>query len=515
MNAAPTARRADWLHLLPTPEAGWQRLVVLGADEATRALVAAAGLANSVAFHGDDAPTADALVVLDDAAAVPEHLARCPDVRAVLVVDRRRGPHRARLEQALVAAGLDAVERLWPVPDAERPRRHVPIDHPGALRWYLTHLLVETGPAARLVRAALPSVARRVPGLLLAALPAVVLVASRGPTRTGRSLVLTSGNDRWSRAVSCEFPEGASDPTVVEKAPTERAGNDTVLGEQRTLYALRDALSPAMRATVPEPLGYVSRGAVVVGRETAVPGTALSAQAGRGDPGAAIAALEDTAAWVGRLTEETATTSPWDPARLDDWLRAPAARRQEWRGHDPRLDRLVDAVCAEAGSLAGSGATVPHAWTHHDLGPWNVVWRPDGVGVVDWEAAQPPAPDRTPPHTDLVYLANYWLHVAGGFHDPVAHRAAARRLWTDVRASDQLVLAARRVAGRPFVDGKTPAPLLAVAVVHTWLDQANRIAARRSDLGTATVDSHPDSVLRVLADDPDGLLAVTAAITAP
>lgn len=514
MSPTPPARRADWLHLLPTPEAGWQRLVVLGADEATRSLVAAAGLANSVAFHVDDVPTADALVVFHDADAVPTHVARCPDVRAVLVVDRRRGPQRARLEQQLVAAGLDAIERYWPVPDWERPRRHVPIDHAGALRWYLTHLLVETTPAARLLRAVLPMVAHRAPGLLLAALPSVVSVAARGPARTGRSLVLTSGNDRWSRAVSCEFPEGASAPTVVEKAPTERAGNDTVLGEQRTLYALRDDLSPAMRATVPEPLGYVARGAVVVGRETAVPGTALSAQAGRGDPGAAIAALDAAAAWAGRLHEETATTMPWDPARLDDWLRAPAERRHERRGPDPRLDRLVDAVCAEAGSLAGTGASVAYGWTHHDLGPWNVVWRPDGVGVVDWEAAEPPAPERTPPHTDLVYLANYWLHVAGGFHDPVAHRAAARRLWTDVRASDDLVLAARRVVGRPVVDGDTPAPLLAVAIVHTWLDQANRIAARRADLGAATDDSHPDSVLAVLADDPDGLLAVAAAITA-
>ena len=515
MSPAPPARRADWLHLLPTPEAGWQRLVVLGADEATRSLVSAAGLANSVAFHPDDVPTADALAILDDATAVPAHLARCPDVQAVLVVDRRRGPHRARLEDAFADAGLDAIERHWPVPDWERPRRHVPIDHAGALRWYLTHLLVETSPAVRLLRAVLPSVARIAPGLLLAAVPSVVLVASRGPARAGRSLVLTSGNDRWSRAVSCEFPDGAAEPTVVEKAPTERAGNDTVLGEQRTLYVLRDALSPQMRATVPEPLGYVARGAVVVGGETAVPGTALSAQAGRGDPDTAIGALEDAAEWVGRLTDETATAVAWDPSRLDDWLRAPAQERHERRGHDPRLDRLVDAVCAEAGALAGADATVTHAWTHHDLGPWNVVWRPDGVGVVDWEAAEPPNPQRTPPHTDLVYLATYWLHVAGGFHDPVAHRAAARALWTDPRASDELVQAARRVVARPFVDGGTPAPLLAVAVVHTWLDQANRIAARRTDLGVVSDNSHPDSVLGVLADDPDGLLAVVAAITAP
>ncbi len=513
MSAAPPARRADWLHLLPTPESGWERLVVLGADAATRSLVSAAGLATSVSFHADDLPVADALVALDDPASVPGHLRRAPTVRAVLVVDCRRGRHRARLEAHLADSGFDAVERHWPVPDWERPRRYVPIDHAGALRWYLTHLLVETSPPARVLRRVLPAVAGRAPDLLLAAVPTAVLVATAGPGRTGRSLVLTSGNDRWSRAVSCEFPEDAAEPTVVEKAPTERAGNDTVLGEQRTLYALRDALSPAMRTSVPEPLGYVPRGAVVVGRETALSGTAMSAAAGRGDAAAAIAALEAAAEWARRLAVETGRVELWDRGRLDDWLRDPAERHHRRHGHDPRLDALVDTLCAEADALEGS--ELRHAWTHHDLGPWNVVCRPGDVGVVDWEAAEPPAPSRTPPHTDLVYLATYWLHVAGGFHDAAAHRRAARRLWTDPHESDALVLAARRIAAAPFVGDGAPAALFPIVVVHTWLDQVDRVAERREGLESSDRDAqtHAETVLDVLLDDPAGLLAVTASVT--
>ncbi|WP_436794082.1 phosphotransferase family protein [Actinospongicola halichondriae] len=511
----PAGERIDWCHLLPTPPEGWRSLVVLGAPERTGHLLRSAGIAAAVSFDVADLASADAVAVVGDVA-IPtgEIVARAPQATAVLVVERHRGRARIAATRALRAGGLGVVERYWPVPDWDHPRRHLPIDHPGAMRWYLDHLLVERTAVARVSGAVLATLARRSPSVLGLVLPTVVFVGTRPTTPSGgvRPLVLTSGNDRWSRTVLCEFAPGDSRPRTVVKVPTEPAGNDVVVAEQESLRRLRDLLSPTMRDTVPEPLGTERRGALVAGRETGITGTSMAVSSGRGDRSAAMGDLAAAVAWARRLVTETQEMHPWHPDRFDDWIVAPAVEHHRLFGHAPRLDALVETLRAAAADL--DGTPIAHGWTHGDLGPWNILRRAGGVAVVDWEATAPPAPTHIPPLTDLVYLGTYWLHVAAGHHDAVGHREAARRLWTEVPSPSASVSAVRDALGSAVRESSIPPAVVALAVVHTWLEQANRVARRRTDLGlaTPTVGIHADTVVDVLCDDPDGVVAVASAI---
>ena len=180
--------RADWLHLLATPEAGWRRLVVIGADPTTRRQVERCGLSAAVSFETADLAAADAVAILDGSVS-DAVLRAAPNAGAVLIRFGRRGlveRFGARIASDLRRQGFAFQRPHWPVPSTECPRRYLPLDHSGALRWYADHLLVERDRETQVRTATAIAAARLRPRLLAGAVPALARHRLPPSCRTGR-----------------------------------------------------------------------------------------------------------------------------------------------------------------------------------------------------------------------------------------------------------------------------------------------------------------------------------------
>ena len=510
--AGVSAERFDWLHLLAVPPEGWGRLVLLGAAALEHELVVAAGVADEVRTDLKALAEADAVAVLGGDADVAEVLRCATAAREVLVrVERTPRFPRAlrRTEQVLGSAGFTVRSRHWPVPDATHPRRYLPLDHPGALRWYVRNLLIASGPAG-VAAAALPLLARWWPGLLRTIVPTVVVVAARhGVGAAGEAaLVLTSGNDRGSRTVRCWFGPGDRRPRRVDKVPTDPSGNDTIAREQEALRAVAEALPAHLSGSVPAAGGTRSLGRLLAGTESVLDGSPIAVSSAGADLDGPEDDLAAAAGWLSELAAATASTRVWTEGCFSEWIEDPARR-----GPTAAAGTLV-AVLRPA-SEALTGMPIPTCWAHGDFGPWNVVRGPDGIGVADWEAATLSGPGL-PALCDLVYFATYWVHVAAGMHDEPGHREAARQLWIEAEPTLAAARRARRVVAETAQRLGVPDHLVSLVVGHTWLRQAAQVADRRQRLGIdPSRPDHAATVLGVLADRPDDFVAATRRLGRP
>jgi hypothetical protein len=153
-------------------------------------------------------------------------------------------------------------------------------------------------------------------------------------------------------------------------------------------------------AGVPRSRGLVGRGALVLLAESPVVGRSLDA-------------------------ELSAATFSQHANDVTDWLlalagRTPPVTREAW------WSRLIEPVLstfrAEFGSVLDEGdlegglaalkdlPDLPLVPEQRDMGPWNLVLGRDGIGVLDWESAEPSGL----PVLDLIYFLVYAaFHVAG------------------------------------------------------------------------------------------------------
>jgi hypothetical protein len=136
-----TLRRADWRYLLPPPcGKRYRHLLLLGGPAGLADLLRAEEIAERV----DTAPVrgADLVVAMADCAASPSALATYLAPGGVLYreIDRRRlgmlATTPGRLAASLRASGLGPISSHWIIPELASARRYLPLDHPGALRWY-------------------------------------------------------------------------------------------------------------------------------------------------------------------------------------------------------------------------------------------------------------------------------------------------------------------------------------------------------------------------------------------
>lgn len=504
-------RRADWRFLLPPPPpGGFAHLALLGGPDGLAARLSEIGLARRIsrALPGDR--TADAVVALHDAhvplTAAAASLA--PGGALYFEIDRRRPTHLAntpaRARRALLAAGLWPTGCYWAAPAFERCKRYLPLDEPGALRWYMGTLYAAGTPLHRLIGLAMRALASGAGGRFAALAPCFAITAVNGadagaPSVLGhpqlrgllppgplRPAVLTSGQDEGSRAVLLPFAAGADRPSAVVKLATVSGFNANTEREQAALASIRARLDDRLRPSIPEPLGQLRYGDLAVGVESCAAGPTLVASSGRwGAPAARkIADLRAVAGWLAEFHRQTEVERPaWGAELAARWVEQPLddyARRFGLAGAEPRL---FAAARARAGQLAG--AALPIALLHNDLGPWNIYRAGARLTVIDWEMGAEADPNRYGPGLcDLVYFVTHWSYVARHRYGEAAELAGFAELVAG--PPPDAPLRAARLALAEYMDALAiDARFQPLLLAYTWVHRALDRAERQSALGGA------------------------------
>ncbi|MEL6891286.1 MAG: glycosyltransferase [Actinomycetota bacterium] len=517
------ARRLDWLALLPEPigTTSTPSLTIVGRVGAHDRNAIARHLGASTSTDRLDPPS-DVVVALGDEIPIGRVLdAIADDGIGYVARTGRMWRGAVRLERAARRQGLHVVGRYWVLPDAATPRRHVPLDHRGAIRWYLDRLLIPAGAVQRVLR----RLVRTLPWLTpLAARHHAIVVARRpgarpafaafdvggGDPRLGstsepadRAIVMTSGHDLGSRTIVMPFEPGAGSPSRVVKIAGSTALNEATRREHDALVAVRSLMPVELAASVPTPLLLDVWRERAVAVETCVDGPTLDVAMRLGDERIAISWLEQVGEWLVAFHRHTAERVVLDEAMVDQWFAAPFARYCD-TGDDPLVAALLDRAASHALGLVGT--EVPLVRRHVDLAPWNIVTSDGGIGVLDWESAGGrPADGRGLPFCDLDYFIKFWLHVVLRADDEAQQDGLFGLLAPVPSTGPRIAAAVDRQLDR-YVDVlDLDRRLLPSLSVHGWVEQC-LYGADRSSLLDVPARSHASSRrLRALAAHADAL----------
>jgi hypothetical protein len=470
--------------------------VILGGPPRLAEAAAGAGLARRVSTGIQPEGSADALFVFhgDDTASVdPEEEGRCLAPGGCgwfELASRRQMPRGDRLR----TTGLYAV-----LPGFERPEAYVPLDPPGALRWYTETLLADWTLGKTLRRVGLRLLGE-------AALPwryALTVVAGTedpkgratildhpalpSSMRGLRPLLLAHGPDR---VVALPFAPGGSSPEAVLKVPRLPALKEKTEQEQALLAHLRGRLEPGNRDALPTPRGLYRAGRLSLALEGYAAGRPLAQRAGSwGEPlGKKIEDLREAADWLARFHGRTEVRRvEWDEREAEEWLEEPLTELQgSVEGMD--LAGLTAAVRRRSGELAET-AGLPIVCQHRDFTPWNLLRGEGGLRVIDWEGARP-----GPALCDLLHFATHWSELALRAFDDGTRLRVLREVWT-ARGGGEAGEAVRQAVAeycRTLRIDRRFVPLLLVAA---WVELALRPGSgRRETAYVATLAQRADEL---------------------
>ena len=497
------ARAVDWRFLLPSPVGGGAgglrlRLVARrpGLDRLLREL---GGWDDVTVGFGDEGDEGDV-----DAAAVltnrPDDVVRAartvrPGGVVYCEIDRGRldgiAASPARLRRRLAEAGLETT-LYWRRRQGGYDTVLLPLDVPGAVRWYLTDLMDPRRLRRRAARRVLLHLARRPrtlgavvrryalvataaePGPAHGLAPAVLAPAVLAPavlaTAAGaseRPVVLARGQGAWSRVVLLPFGPEDAHPRRVIKLPRTAEHNDATTREQHTLARLRAHLGGRPAAEVPEPVGLTHWHGLAVGVETFVPGRPLSfaGPSRRQTQGDWLAAAVDWLAGLHHATleavvpvEETSARAHLDRPVVDALALLPDGE-----------EGLRETFAARSATQAG--LRLPVVLQHADVTPRNLRWDGRTFSLVDWESAR-----SGPALCDLLYLLLHWqwpgLSGFAGDPDEVFRAVFAQSEGLPAVTAASLV---GRYCEAMGVDRRLVPALLLVTLGQQALDRADRV----------------------------------------
>ena len=454
----------DWRLLLPAPSADkYERLLVLGADEAMAEELEAAGIARDVAFR-PDGRRADVVACLRGAGLslvqAVEHVGSGGTLYYESRVARaaRRSTSPARLSRWLRARDLTPTGIYWVHPGFSGPRTYFPLDVPRALRWYFENL---HGAGARFaaVERGLELALRLNPRVLGRFAPRLAVAAASGSrkdlsplpfpaeelpsslrTPDVRPLLLVHGSES-THAVMLPFNSASEEPLAVLKV--RRGRDDAAAGGQAILTAVRAGVDGATRASIPEPLGVVRSGEATASVESFLPGRWLRARlaGSRLRREEAIEDLDLAIDWIAELHGRfPIRPRAWSDEDVRDIAERPADDFVKTLGASTAETELFAELRRRANELLGT--PLPLVWQHGDFSSLNVLRSGRRIHVIDWEMAS-----QGLPLDDVLHFVRLWLYLARKADRPATF-VAFGDLFLQPHHHDPFVDAARAAIAR-------------------------------------------------------------------
>ncbi|MFN8473410.1 MAG: phosphotransferase [Anaerolineae bacterium] len=514
-------RRLDWRYLLPRPGTGeFRQLVLLGGDEALADSIVSLGIARSVSLRLPEKPTADAIIALHPSQPAPEHLARSLAPGGVFYTERVRSATpaalaRRRFRSAFERAGL-ASRVYWARPDFYPCQMVIPLDVPGALRWYLATLYA---PSSR-VQSALGQGVRALAQLdARPVLPAsrYVVTGRAGRPQSGEDLVyahpalpmrgdlyplIIGAGNATNRVVVAPFSAQGQRPEAIVKLARHPALNARVEAEQLALARLHATLDEPLRQTLPQPIGQKMWGDLAVGVETCAPGRPLSAISRTALPAEHITHLRTVADWLTRFhCAAQLRDGIWTATDIQEWVDMPLAEYEAIFGVTAGERRLFEEVRRRAHTLAG--AALPVVWNHWGFEDRNLFLDGPTLTVIDWEGGSP-----GPPLFDLLYFVLRWYESGRRRQGRAAPLSAFSDLFLG-RNGGQIGAAARdaieRYMAALHLDRRFFPVLLALLWVHRALGRVKADGSLRMRGGDARVGNSYVDYVSLLADNVERL----------
>jgi aminoglycoside phosphotransferase (APT) family kinase protein len=501
-------RLADWRFLLPQPPDGYFRhLVLLGASSGLAERLIELGLARRVSDSIPPERSADAVVALHGSRAALPEIAGCltPGGVLYLEIDRRAAGYLAstptRLRRALQRAGLSPTAMYAVVPEFSDHRMYLPLDVPGALRWYVTTLRSALTLWQQVIQAGLWAVtnlnSRRFAPL--APRLAVTAVAGRGPSapasvladpalppalrRPGlRPLLLTAGGDR---VVMLPFDLAGNEPEAVLKVPRLPGFNGRTQNDQAALRKLWSVLDSATRSGVPRPLGLLRYGEVTVAVESYARGQLLARSSERWatSRGEKLNDLRLAARWLTDFHLQTQIArSAWGPAERAEWLEGPCDAYRRAFGLTASEDGLFAKAREYAASLPDS--PFPIVIQHRDFTVWNIARAGRELAILDWEGSR-----RGPALCDLLHFVTHWYETVHHAHTEAGRQGCFRSLMFEPDRRDPFRAAVRGEITRYMERLGIHRAFFPVLLLYTWIE----LALRRSEQQRVQGESPPVS----------------------
>ena len=534
---AAALRRCDWRFLLPTPPGGvFEHIVLLGAREGIAETIVKSGIARAVSEQVPGERCADALIVLRRSGASLERCAGCLQPGGVVYWEIDRG-NLARTftsvssaTETLRAAGLSPTGAYWVRPGFVNAQIYLPLQDEAVLRWYVRSLFTAATLGERVMEGVLRvmlSLGTRLTGALIpefaltgvseteSAPPSVLGDAYvrnelwrtvRRPRGVGRLsdqelLLLTPGEDNWSRVVAMPFPRGGREPIAVLKLARVAERNLHTEKEQRVLSEIRSAVDADMRRTLPEGFGTFCWKELTVGMESYVSGRLLAATSARWGNSLPrkLQDLNLAADWLTEFHRQTQVRRPkWGEPELAAWSERALERYEEAFGVTPAERDLFERTRERLGQLLGS--PFPIVWCHNGFSSWNICRENNDIGVFDWESAE-----RGPALFDLIYLVFRWNLELGHSFRKDAHIRAFRELFLAAPARHTARLAVHGAIQRYMEALEIEPRSFPLSLVALWTIRAISRANRAQLVGQVGPDPRKHNVyvsyLAVLAAD--------------
>lgn len=505
-------RGADWRFLLPSvPECTFRHLVLIGGRAGLAERIVEAGIADQVSDVLPAERSADAVAILRGGRTSWREIAGCLVPGGVLYseVGRRSLGYLVsrpdRLRRSLREAGLFPTGLYAVLPDFADHRAYLPLDISGALGWYVRTLYSAFSPWQHLLEAGLRG-ATGLDGRRFAAYaPRLAVTAVAGESRyqppsvlahpalpaelRGRELhpaLLTSGGDR---VVMLPFAVGGMQPEAVLKVPRLPGFSGRTENEQATLATIRSRLDPALRSTVPRPLGTLRLDGVTVGIESYAPGESLFRSSERwGVPRQdKVKDLRLATEWLTTFhLQAQVSRLPWDAAGRNQWMEGPFdAYRQafELTGGE---ERLFAAARVHADSL--DGTPFPLVMQHRDFTVWNITRSGSDLAVLDWEGCR-----VGPALCDLLHFVTHWHETVRHAHDEAARQRSFRKLLFEPHREDLFRRAIYHEIGRYMEQLEIDRRYLPLLLVYTWVELTLRRFDQQRVQGESLLDVRADN----------------------
>jgi aminoglycoside phosphotransferase (APT) family kinase protein len=488
-------RAADWRFLLPQPERGrFRTLVLLGGAAGIADRIAEIGIADAIIGEIPPKRCADAVVALHGARATPREIADCllPGGAVYCEIDRRSPRHLTstpnRVRRSLRRVGLTPTGAYVVGPSLYQPRVFVPLDAPGALAWYLRTLFNPWTPAVALAEAVLRTVVAVGRGRVAALAPHFAVTAVAGETRIGATSVfgisaLSAGEDSKTlhpllltathqetlsqRIVVLPFAPDSRQPLAVVKVSKVPMLNATLEAEQRSLTEVRRRLDASMRNTVPRPLGVKRSGDVTVAIETYCPGQSLQRLSFRwGRPLAAkLDDLRLATTWLAEFHRQTtARRVSWGPAERAQFVEAPFRAYSRAFGATERERLLFAAGRRFADSV--QGASLPIVLRKPDFFASNIVRFGSELSILDWEN-----PHLGPALCDLLRFLAPWSDAVARAQGDRSYDNF-RKLFFSAPGADPVRDAAQDAIAQYTDHLSVDRRVIPLLLVYTWVDRA-------------------------------------------